>query len=98
MQAGNVLPETVDQEIFKEGYPRIYEKDFAAGNFYPFYIQTYIERDVRLIKNIGDLSTFICFINQKTDQQYSTSKSYKISSKLYNGNQHVPVYLCAYSL
>lgn len=62
MQTGNVLPDTVDQEIFKGGYPRLYDKDITPGDFYPFYIQTYVERDVRLIKNIGDLSKFIRFI------------------------------------
>lgn len=31
-------------------------------DYYPFYIQTYVERDVRLMKNIGDLSKFIRFI------------------------------------
>lgn len=62
MQIGNILPETVDQEIFKGGYPRLYDKNIAPGDFYPYYIQTYVERDVRLIKNIGDLNKFIRFI------------------------------------
>ncbi len=62
MQVGNILQETVDEEIFKGGYPRLYDKNIAPGDFYPFYIQTYVERDVRLIKNIGDLSKFIRFI------------------------------------
>ncbi|MDL2230287.1 ATP-binding protein, partial [Alistipes sp. OttesenSCG-928-L06] len=62
MQAGNILPATVDEEIFKGSYPRLYDKNIAPGDFYPFYVQTYVERDVRLIKNIGDLSKFIRFI------------------------------------
>lgn len=62
MQAGNVLPATVDLEIFKGGYPRLYDKNIAPTDFYPFYIQTYVERDVRMVKNIGDLSKFIRFI------------------------------------
>lgn len=62
MQAANILPETVDEEIFKGSYPRIYDKDIEPDDFYPFYIQTYVERDVRMTKNIGDLSKFIRFI------------------------------------
>jgi len=62
MKAGGILPETVDEEIFKGGYPRLYNKDIAPGYFFPFYIQTYVEKDVRLLKNIGDLSKFIRFI------------------------------------
>ena len=62
MSLGNILPTTVDEEIFKGAYPRIYDKDIAPVDYYPYYIQTYVERDVRLMKNIGDLSKFIRFI------------------------------------
>lgn len=62
MLHGGILPRTVDEEIFKGSYPRLYDKDIAPTDYYPFYIQTYVERDVRLMKNIGDLSKFIRFI------------------------------------
>ncbi len=58
------LPEITDFEsyMFKGSYPRIYDKEIAPADFYPNYIQTYIERDVRLIQNIQDLTLFIRFI------------------------------------
>lgn len=59
---GGILPDSVDEEIFKGGYPRLYDKNITPSEFYPFYIQTYVERDVRLMKNIGDLSKFVRFI------------------------------------
>lgn len=62
MKEGGILPQTVDEQIFKGGYPRLYDKNIAPLDYYPFYIQTYVERDVRLMKNIGDLSKFIRFI------------------------------------
>jgi hypothetical protein len=62
MVDGGVLPPSVDEEIFFGGYPRLYDKQIAPPDFYPYYIQTYVERDVRLIKNIGDLSKFIRFV------------------------------------
>ncbi len=62
MKAGNILPDSIDMEIFKGGYPRIYDKNIEPTDFYPYYIQTYVERDVRLMKNIGDLSKFIRFL------------------------------------
>lgn len=62
MKESEILPRTVDDEIFNGGYPRLYDKDIAPSDYYPFYIQTYVERDVRLMKNIGDLSKFIRFI------------------------------------
>ena len=48
--------------IFKGQYPRIYDRDIAPTDFYPSYIQTYVEKDVRLMKNIGDINSFIRFI------------------------------------
>ena len=54
--------EPYESLIFKGQYPRIYDRDIAPTDFYPSYIQTYIERDVRLIKNIGDINAFIQFI------------------------------------
>lgn len=62
MAADNILPCSIDEEIFRGGYPRIYDKRISPSEYYPFYIQTYVERDVRLMKNIGDLSKFIRFI------------------------------------
>lgn len=62
MLKANILADSVDEEIFKGAYPRIYDKNINPIDFYPFYIQTYVERDVRLLKNVGDLSKFIRFI------------------------------------
>ena len=47
--------------IYTGQYPRIYDRDIAPSDFYPAYIQTYIDRDVRLLKNIGDTNAFIQF-------------------------------------
>ncbi len=59
MKAANILPNSTENEIFTGGYPRLYDKGIHPTDYYPFYIQTYVERDVRLLKNIGDLSKFI---------------------------------------
>lgn len=56
------MPSNVNEEIFKGAYPRIYDKAINPDDYYPFYIQTYVERDVRLLRNIGDLSKFIKFL------------------------------------
>jgi len=41
-----ILPKAIDEEIFTGGYPRIFNSHIAPTDFYPFYIQTYIEKDV----------------------------------------------------
>jgi hypothetical protein len=53
--------EPYESLIFKGRYPRIYDRNIAATDFYPAYLQTYVEKDVRLMKNIGDSNAFIQF-------------------------------------
>ena len=48
--------------IFNGGYPSIYDRQILTNDFFPSYIQTYIERDVRSILNIKDLNTFSIFL------------------------------------
>ncbi len=50
------------ETIFNGFYPRLYNEQFTPGILFPSYIQTYVERDVRQIINIGDLSTFQKFL------------------------------------
>lgn len=48
--------------IFKGFYPRIYDKDIEPPMFYPSYIQTYTERDLRQIVNVSNLFMFQKFM------------------------------------
>jgi len=48
--------------IYQGFYPRLYDRNIEPGDFYPNYIQTYLERDVRLLQNIHDLNTFVRFL------------------------------------
>ena len=62
MYEGEILSLPVDKEIFYGAYPRIFDKNLNPVIYYQSYLQTYIERDVRMLKNIGDLNNFIKFI------------------------------------
>lgn len=62
MRAGNILPHSTDEVIFRGAYPRLYDKGIAPVDYYPYYIQTYVERDVRQLRNIGELSKFVLFL------------------------------------
>ncbi|MCL5408700.1 MAG: ATP-binding protein [Candidatus Omnitrophica bacterium] len=55
-------PDSAEEYIFTGSYPGIYDKKINPRDWYPNYIQTYVERDVRLIKNILDLNIFQKFI------------------------------------
>lgn len=52
----------INNLIFKGMYPRLYDKRIAPVDFYPSYINSYVERDVRQLKNISNLSVFIKFL------------------------------------
>ena len=53
---------TADACMFNGGYPRIYDKQIKPDKLYPSYIQSYIERDVRQLTNVGDLRSFQRFM------------------------------------
>ena len=48
--------------LFTGFYPRIYKMDIHPGDFYPGYTKTYVERDVRTLRNIPDLIQFQLFV------------------------------------
>lgn len=54
--------QSLGQFILRGGYPRLYDKKILPTDFYPNYLQTYVERDVRQIKNIANLGLFQRFL------------------------------------
>ncbi len=55
-------PKKQDSMILNGFYPRVLIRKINSVDFYPNYIQTYIERDVRQIKNIENLGIFQKFL------------------------------------
>jgi len=53
---------SLNEQIFTGGYPRIIVEGLNPSQAISFYVQTYIERDVRQIINIRDLSLFERFL------------------------------------
>lgn len=62
LSAHGLNAESVEKLIFQGFYPRLYDKEIEAKDFYPNYIQTYIERDVRLLHSVQNLNLFIRFM------------------------------------
>jgi predicted AAA+ superfamily ATPase len=52
----------VERILLKGLYPRIWDRPIRPGDWYGAYLQTYVERDVRLVKNITDLGLFQRFV------------------------------------
>ena len=62
LKSADLLPQTIEDEMFMGAYPRLFDKGIPPTEFYPYYIKTYVERDVRQLKNVGDLGLFVKFI------------------------------------
>ena len=52
----------INEILYSGLYPAIYDRNIKPYNWYSQYIRTYIERDVRQIKNISNLGVFQLFI------------------------------------
>ena len=48
--------------IFTGGYPPLHDRRIRPGSWYAQYTQSYLERDVRSLINVGDLETFGRFL------------------------------------
>ena len=62
LQAARITCDTYEEYMFHGMYPRLYEHAVKPTDWYPSYIQTYIERDIRDLKQVGNLSTFQTFV------------------------------------
>ena len=62
LKNSNLLPSEVDDAILMGQYPRIFAKKLDPNDWYPVYVHTYLERDVRSIQQVKDLTTFQRFI------------------------------------
>lgn len=59
--SGYILP-TIDEQVFTGGYPRIYDDKLSPTQSHSFYVQTYLERDVRKLLNVRDILIFERFL------------------------------------
>lgn len=52
----------INTQLIYGFYPRIYKYDLKPQRFYRDYVQTYVERDIKLLINIKDLDQFQRFL------------------------------------
>ena len=57
------LPADIHKILFKGFYPRLFSSRVQPSDWYPAYIETYMQRDVREIKNIPNLNYFQKFLH-----------------------------------
>ncbi len=62
LQKSKKAPTSIETLLFAGLYPPIYDKKPEPNLWYDNYMRTYIERDVRQLINVRDLSTFQRFV------------------------------------
>ncbi|NLI29296.1 MAG: ATP-binding protein [Nitrospiraceae bacterium] len=62
LKAAKRLPSSLDALLFRGLYPALYDRDISPGDWFAGYMTTYIERDVRQLVNVRDLSAFQRFV------------------------------------
>lgn len=63
LQSGSLSEKSYEQWIFDGCYPKIYDKHLSPPEFYANYTETYVQRDVRQVKNVGNLNLFTRFLS-----------------------------------
>ena len=62
LQVAGKMPVSLEEMLFKGGYPPIYDRDLAPRIWLSAYVTAYVERDVRQLLNVQDLETFQRFV------------------------------------
>lgn len=64
LEQAQLLPDSLEQAVFNGGYPLVYAEDAPPTKLYAHYVRNYLERDVRDVKKIFELSIFQKFLQQ----------------------------------
>jgi len=62
LAAAGVVPKTVDELLYQGCYPPLHDRNLLPGDWLAGYVTSYVERDVRQLINVRDLSTFQRFL------------------------------------
>ena len=63
LQIANLAFDNIAKQILAGGYPEIWDQNLIPGKWMASYVQTYVQRDVRLLRNIVNLGDFNRFIS-----------------------------------
>ena len=62
LKSAHLNSKNIDTVLFNGGYPRLYKQEIDPIHFFPHYIETYLQRDIRLLRNIENLNLFVNFV------------------------------------
>ena len=58
----NQLPKTLDEMLYRGSYPAIYDREISPNDWFANYVATYLERDVRQLIAVRNLTQFQRFV------------------------------------
>ncbi|MBN1684918.1 MAG: ATP-binding protein, partial [Gammaproteobacteria bacterium] len=73
---------SVDQYLFQGFFPRIYKEKLDPTSMYRDYVKTYVERDVRKLVNVKDLSLFQKFLKLSASRVGQIFNSHHMSNEI----------------
>ena len=62
LKAANQLPNSLSQMLIQGGYPALYDRKIRTQDWFSNYVATYVERDVRQLISVRNLSQFQTFL------------------------------------
>lgn len=62
LKHADLLTNRIEGQLHKGFYPRVYQQGINAQTYYENYISTYVERDIRSIRNIDNILIFKKFM------------------------------------
>ena len=62
LSCDSLLTGNLDDLLYQGCYPPLYDRSLSPGDWFAGYVATYVERDVRQLINVRDLSTFQRFL------------------------------------
>jgi len=62
VELADAAPKNLDELLLRGGYPPLYDRPLSPGAWFPNYIATYLERDVRQLLAVRDLALFQRFL------------------------------------
>ena len=62
LREAGLLPGSLDELLWRGGYPPIYDRPLQPADWFASYVSTYLERDVRQLLAVKDLGLFQRFV------------------------------------
>lgn len=62
LAASRQLPTSLEDMLLRGAYPALYDRELSPGDWFPNYVATYLERDVRQLIAVRDLTQFQRFV------------------------------------